>query len=69
MVVMKIGSPPKTFNLLVDSGSSDLWVGAEGCQGDDGGSCVILEFSLRLLLSLTDEKFHVYLLNRENIIS
>ncbi|PPQ83461.1 hypothetical protein CVT25_007052 [Psilocybe cyanescens] len=40
MVVIKMGSPARNFNVLVDSGSADLWVGAEGCRGDDGGSCV-----------------------------
>lgn len=35
-----MGSPARNFNVLVDSGSADLWVGAEGCRGDDGGSCV-----------------------------
>ena len=24
----------------MDSGSADLWVGAEGCQSEDGGDCV-----------------------------
>lgn len=37
---MKIGTPPKTFRLLVDSGSADLWVGATGCRSDAGGGCV-----------------------------
>ncbi|KJA26381.1 hypothetical protein HYPSUDRAFT_318649 [Hypholoma sublateritium FD-334 SS-4] len=36
---MKIGTPPKTFRLLIDSGSADLWVGATGCRSDAGGSC------------------------------
>ncbi|KAF9046828.1 aspartic peptidase A1 [Hymenopellis radicata] len=36
---MKMGTPSRTFQLLMDSGSADLWVGAEDCQCDDGGSC------------------------------
>ncbi|KJA24973.1 hypothetical protein HYPSUDRAFT_135578, partial [Hypholoma sublateritium FD-334 SS-4] len=36
---MKIGTPPKTFRLLIDSGSADLWVGATGCRSDAGGDC------------------------------
>ncbi|KAG6910084.1 hypothetical protein DXG01_013136 [Tephrocybe rancida] len=30
-----IGTPPRKFELLMDSGSADLWVGAEGCKPDD----------------------------------
>jgi Eukaryotic aspartyl protease len=38
---VQLGTPPKDFRLLIDSGSADLWVGAEGCIADDGsGSCV-----------------------------
>jgi len=37
----QLGTPPKDFRLLIDSGSADLWVGAEGCVADDGsGGCV-----------------------------
>ncbi|KAF9561944.1 aspartic peptidase A1 [Agrocybe pediades] len=39
MAQLKIGSNQTVFTLLVDSGSSDLWVPAEGCHGDDGGDC------------------------------
>jgi hypothetical protein len=34
-----MGTPPADFNLLMDSGSADLWVGAEGCQSENGGGC------------------------------
>lgn len=38
---VQLGTPPKDFRLLIDSGSADLWVGAEGCVADDGsGGCV-----------------------------
>ncbi len=37
---MEMGTPSRTFQLLMDSGSADLWVGAEDCQCDDGTSCV-----------------------------
>ncbi|KAF7424260.1 hypothetical protein PC9H_009566 [Pleurotus ostreatus] len=37
---MLIGTPPRPFRLLVDSGSSYLWVGGEGCvMGDGSGDC------------------------------
>ena len=35
-----LGTPPRVFQILVDSGSADLWVGAEGCFSDEGGNCV-----------------------------
>ncbi|KAL0954624.1 hypothetical protein HGRIS_003581 [Hohenbuehelia grisea] len=39
MATFQIGTPPRDFRLLVDSGSGDLWVGGENCKGKDGGSC------------------------------
>ncbi|KAH8100901.1 acid protease [Cristinia sonorae] len=39
IATVQIGTPPRDFKLLMDSGSSDLWVGAEGCQSEDGGDC------------------------------
>ncbi|KAG6901122.1 hypothetical protein C0995_000371 [Termitomyces sp. Mi166 len=32
---VKLGTPARTFHLLMDSGSADLWTGAEDCQPDD----------------------------------
>jgi len=29
---VQIGTPPRNFSILMDSGSADFWVGAEGCQ-------------------------------------
>ncbi|KAK7690623.1 hypothetical protein QCA50_005722 [Cerrena zonata] len=34
-----MGTPPRDFKLLMDSGSADLWVGGEACQSQDGGDC------------------------------
>jgi len=36
---VQIGTPPTTFQLLMDSGSADLWVGGEACQSQAGGGC------------------------------
>ncbi|KAF7317048.1 Peptidase A1 domain-containing protein [Mycena chlorophos] len=39
MATLGLGTPPRAFKLLVDSGSADLWVGSEQCQADTGGNC------------------------------
>ncbi|KAG7089862.1 hypothetical protein E1B28_011506 [Marasmius oreades] len=42
---VEFGAPAREFRLLMDSGSSDLWVGGEGCQTDQeggGGDCSAL---------------------------
>jgi hypothetical protein len=36
---VQIGTPPRDFSILMDSGSADFWVGAENCQSDNGGGC------------------------------
>jgi hypothetical protein len=36
----QIGTPPRDFRFLMDSGSADLWVGSETCTNSDtGGDC------------------------------
>jgi hypothetical protein len=41
IAALQIGTPAREFKLLVDSGSSDLWVGGEGCQSPGGtANCV-----------------------------
>ncbi|THH27412.1 hypothetical protein EUX98_g6771 [Antrodiella citrinella] len=39
IATVQIGTPPRDFKLLMDSGSADFWVGAEGCQSQGGGGC------------------------------
>lgn len=39
IATIQMGTPPRDFNILMDSGSADLWVGAEGCQSSAGGDC------------------------------
>ena len=29
---MQIGTPPRDFQIIMDSGSADFWVGGENCQ-------------------------------------
>ncbi len=61
MATVKMGNPPQNFQLLVDSGSGDLWVGGEGCHGTDGAGCVrsLLSFFLERLI--TDQGTHKFL--------
>ena len=40
VATIQMGTPPREFNLLMDSGSADLWVGAEGCISENGSDCV-----------------------------
>jgi hypothetical protein len=40
IATFQIGTPARDFKLLMDSGSADLWVGAEGCQSVNGTDCV-----------------------------
>ncbi|KAF9453437.1 acid protease [Macrolepiota fuliginosa MF-IS2] len=39
LATVQMGTPPQDFLLLMDSGSADLWVGAENCQSQGGGDC------------------------------
>ncbi|KAJ6577379.1 aspartic peptidase domain-containing protein, partial [Mycena capillaripes] len=39
LATVHLGTPPRPYSLLVDSGSADMWVGGEHCWGVDGGNC------------------------------
>jgi hypothetical protein len=39
LATIQMGTPPRDFLILMDSGSADLWVGAENCKSDAGGGC------------------------------
>lgn len=39
LATLQIGTPPREFRLLMDSGSADMWVGGEACQSQAGGGC------------------------------
>ena len=38
--IVQIGTPPRNFSILMDSGSADFWVGREGCRSQSGSDCV-----------------------------
>jgi len=40
LATVQIGTPPRDFLILMDSGSADLWVGSEDCASQVGGGCV-----------------------------
>lgn len=40
IATVQVGTPPRDFSILMDSGSADFWIGAEGCQSQQGGGCV-----------------------------
>lgn len=35
-----LGTPPVSFEMLMDSGSADTWVGSTDCHSQAGGDCV-----------------------------
>ncbi|KAF8753466.1 Acid protease [Rhizoctonia solani] len=39
LATVQLGTPPRDFRLLMDSGSADMWVGGEACQSQAGGGC------------------------------
>ncbi|CAE6462297.1 unnamed protein product [Rhizoctonia solani] len=39
LATLQLGTPPRDFRLLMDSGSADMWVGGETCQSQAGGGC------------------------------
>ncbi|KAH9033486.1 acid protease [Lactarius pseudohatsudake] len=39
LATVQMGTPPRDFQILMDSGSADLWVGAEGCKFAKGTDC------------------------------
>jgi len=34
-----VGTPPRGFLILIDSGSADFWIGSETCVSNTGGGC------------------------------
>jgi len=39
LATLQIGTPPRDFEMLMDSGSADMWVGSENCKSSTGGTC------------------------------
>ena len=40
VATVQVGTPAREFSILMDSGSADFWIGAEGCKSENGGDCV-----------------------------
>ena len=41
LATVQMGTPPRDFLILMDSGSADFWVGSENCTTEGrGGGCV-----------------------------
>lgn len=49
VATFQLGTPARDFLILMDSGSSDFWVGSEICRGADGGGLCFFFFALVLL--------------------
>lgn len=32
LATIEVGTPPRKFSLIMDSGSADFWIGGEGCK-------------------------------------
>jgi len=41
---VQLGTPPRNFEILMDSGSADFWVGSEQCTSLAGGGCGTHQF-------------------------
>jgi hypothetical protein len=63
VATVQIGTPPTNYNILMDSGSADFWVGnAENCVSEGGGGCgnhTFLGTSTSSSFVNTDTKFEV----------
>ena len=62
---IQIGTPPRNFSILMDSGSADFWVGAEGCQSSSvkGADCVsdLDHLAFAILMPLDMQGNHTFL--------
>ncbi|KAJ7510367.1 acid protease [Mycena galericulata] len=39
LATIPIGTPPRNFSIIMDSGSATFWVGSDNCTYDEGGPC------------------------------
>ncbi|KAF7301321.1 Acid protease [Mycena indigotica] len=39
VITVQIGTPARDFNLILDSGSGDLWVSSDQCTSENGSGC------------------------------
>ena len=65
VATVQIGTPRRNFSVLMDSGSADFWVGAEGCQSSttSGADCVSISDQLvcAALIPLDMQGNHTFL--------
>lgn len=68
IATVQMGTPPRDFKLLMDSGSADLWVGAEQCQSEDGGDCVSFYSGITIRPTVcTRAKIRLLILDRDRV--
>ncbi|KAJ7671614.1 acid protease [Mycena polygramma] len=39
VTTLQLGTPSRDFNIIIDSGSGDFWVGSDVCTGENGVGC------------------------------
>jgi len=39
LATVELGTPPRDFAIILDSGSSDFWVGSDNCTSENGDGC------------------------------
>lgn len=61
IATIQIGTPPQNFNILMDSGSADFWVGSETCQSQQGtcGNHTFLGFNSSSSFVQSNQNFNV----------
>jgi hypothetical protein len=67
IATVQMGTPPRDFKLLMDSGSADLWVGSEGCTSETGPDCVsspFVSFTLSMTIHLSVRRAIMYFSER-----
>lgn len=61
IATIQIGTPPQNFNILMDSGSADFWVGSETCQSQQGTCVSFLSIAAAINCSQQFKGNHTFL--------